>query len=74
MKLDSSYSFIYRCPKTGERVSSSQRAYSNGVCHLCGHDEKSTFTHAEKVVGKWDRPNLLEWLQGDRKTFIPRMS
>ena len=71
MKADWDYSYVMLCPATGNRLSREEYAYSRGVCPRCGHQENSTFTHEVKVVGKWIRPSLLEWLIGKRKSFRP---
>lgn len=70
MKTDTEYTYITACPKTGDVLTTKQRQNSGGVCPLCGHDNDSSFTHRKKIVGRWKRPSIVEWLKGERKEFL----
>ena len=70
MKTDTEYTYITACPKTGVVLTTKQRQNSGGVCPLCGHDNDSSFTHRKKIVGRWKRPSIVEWLKGERKEFL----
>lgn len=72
MKLDEDYSFIYVCPKTKEELSNHEVFYSHGVCPRCGHNDNSTITHYDKVVGRYNRPSMLERLQGKKTEFLTK--
>lgn len=50
---DSKYTSIKVCPDTQKHLSEGEHAYSDGVCPHCGHVEKGTFTHYERIVGKF---------------------
>lgn len=71
MRLDANYSSIYRCPETDAQLTRQQVMYSRGVCPVCGHDNDSTITHYRLEVGRWKRPNVLEWLLGQRTRWVP---
>ena len=70
MKLDEKYSYITVCPTTGEELSDNQRHNSGSVCPHCGHDNDGSFTHRKKVVGRWNRPSLLERLKSIKPEFL----
>lgn len=70
MKTDKDYSYISVCPVTKDQLSNGDLMHSNGICPRCGHDDNSTITHEEKIVGKWVRPTFFEKLMGHRKYFI----
>jgi len=60
MKLDTTYSYIYKCPKTGDQVSEKEKEYSE-ICTRCGDETNSLYgTHAKKIVGRWNRPGFIE--------------
>lgn len=66
----SNWTFIRVCPKTGVELSWRQTDYSEGVCPACGYVSTGTFTHYTKVVGKWTKVSLWEYLCGKRSEFI----
>lgn len=70
MKLDKYFSYVYVCPTSKLTVSNHMVLYSGGICYICGYDNNSTVTHAVKIIGKWKRPSLLEWIKGKRKMFV----
>ncbi len=72
MKLDKDYSCIRQCPDTGQRLSHNEISYSSGICPRCGDDGRSTFAHNIKLVGKFNRPNILEWVMGKRAIFVAK--
>lgn len=67
MKTDSKYSHIKICPKTKEQMSSNEVNNSNGVCPYCGDINEYSFTHSEKVAGRFVRPSLYERLFKGKK-------
>lgn len=69
MKADPEFSSILRCPETGQQVTWAEYSRGTGTCGKCGHQDKSTFTHAVRVVGRWYRPNLIQRLCGMRSVF-----
>lgn len=66
------YESRFFCPKTLVPVSTHDKFYSHGVCHVCGHHERGTITHAITQVGYWNRPTLSGWLSGERKQWVER--
>lgn len=74
MKIDEHYSFVYVCPTTGEQLLRDEYSYSSGVCPKCGDVSGSTFTHHDKIVGKWERPNLFERILQEKRAVFHRKS
>lgn len=73
MKLDDSFTFIFICPDTKRKISSS-RIHSTNVCPRCGHEMKTaSYCHHERVVGKWNMPSWFEIVfKGKKAVFIPK--
>lgn len=74
MELDNAYTHIYQCPTNDEQVTYNQTMQTHGVCHVCGHQDQGTMTHARKISGQWSRPTYYEWLLGKRKEFVPKVT
>ena len=73
MKTDTRYSHINVCPKTQSKMSDSDINKSGGVCPHCGHINDYSFTHSEKVAGRYNRPTLYERLfQGEKLELLRR--
>lgn len=66
----SEYTSVSLCPTTKKQLTNKQRAYSDGVCPHCGHVSRGTYTHEEKVSGRWTKPTLWQRLRGDKPEFI----
>lgn len=64
MKLDTEYTSIDVCPKTGDTVDPYQ---NDGVCTSCGH-EKYAVAHHDQIVGRWNRPSLFERIFKGKET------
>lgn len=72
MKLDKNYSSVLACPEAKKQMSDYEYRYSNGVCPRCGNIQNSTFVHATRIVGQWERPSVWEWVCGKRAVFHPK--
>lgn len=71
MKIDKNVSFVRICPENGLPLSYDEMMYSHGVCPRCGHNSHSTVTHSKKIIGRWVRPTIWEWIFSKRKYFSP---
>lgn len=70
MKLDDDYTSIDVCPVTREQ--NNDVYWTDGVCPHCG-DARPDIAHHDKVVGRYNRPNLFERLfQGKRTEFLTK--
>ena len=73
MKADTEYTHIDVCPKTGDGLSEHAIYYSGGVCPSCGHNDNSTITHYQQIVGRVIRPSLYERIfLGKRTEFMSK--
>ena len=43
---------------------------NRGVCSVCGHNSKSTITHAIKQVGYWKNPTLFDRIFKRQKSYF----
>lgn len=68
MKADKTYSHINVCPKTNDTMSSNDINNSSGVCPYCGDINDFSFTHSEKVAGRWVRPTIFERIFSRKRT------
>jgi len=66
MKLDTRYTSIDVCPKTGDIV---DPYFNDGVCPSCGH-KQSSISHHDQIPGRWNRPNLFERIIHGKKTVF----
>ena len=75
MKLDTTYKYIYKCPVTDVQVSDREKEFED-VCSQCGDETNSLYgTHAVRVVGRWNRPSLIELnFKGKEPEFITKAS
>ncbi len=70
VKLDKDYTYVQSCPVTEEDLTHDEFAYSGGVCPRCGNTTGDSLTHVMHLTGRYMRPNILEWLMGERATFV----
>ena len=71
MKTDERYSHIMICPETGIQLTEDDLNGSGGVCPHCGNINNYSFTHSNKIAGRWNRPSFSERLfQGKKSEFI----
>jgi len=69
MKTDKTYSYIEVCPKTQIQVNTENS--NGGVCPHCGHLNSSSWSHSEKIPGRFNRPSFKErWFEGKKLEFI----
>ena len=73
MKLDKTYTYIPVCPVTKSELTYKDINRTDGVCPKCGHISSYT-THNTKVVGRYRRPNVWEFVLGERAEFVTKES
>ena len=74
MKLDKKYSSVWLCPVNGDSVNL-KRLDPDGHCPACGNNEPYTLYrgfHLTEIRGKWLRPSVWEWMNGERAVFKSR--
>ncbi len=74
MKMDKDYTSITVCPETRDMLTQRDTNNSDGICPRCGHKSQGTFSHKERMAGRWQRPSILEWIKGARREFITKES
>jgi len=69
MKTDETYSYIEVCPTTQAQVNTDMS--NGGVCPHCGHLKDSSWSHSQKIPGRFVRPSFVErWFEGKKLEFI----
>lgn len=71
--MDKYYVHMKVCPVTKKPLTLSEYAYTSGVCPYCGHINKGTITHHEKIVGHWEYvPWWRKVFLNEQDVFIPK--
>ena len=68
MKADKLYSLVYFCPVNGDMVNM-KIALETHRCNSCEQVLPIPETHLTELQGKWYRPTIWEWLNGERAIF-----